>query len=96
MIIKILDMPDNGRDKKPWLSMDDRDVTNGLVMLKDGYPWCTLKGLTGKDHGHMLCVSSDASVFRCNPGIPCGTGCKVERELIDSSAQNVSKWTIRT
>ena len=73
------DMPDNGRDKKPWLPQDYRDVTGGLVILVRGYPWCTRLGPTGVPHGHMLCVSEDATVWRCNPGIPCGTGAKVRR-----------------
>ena len=77
----IFDMPDNGRSKKPWLPTDDRDVSGGIVILKDGWPWCTRLGPTGVQHGHMLCVSKDARVFRCNPGEPfyCGTGCKVNR-----------------
>lgn len=81
-IVALLDMPDNGRKAKPWLSEDDRDVTNGLVILQDGYPWCTRLGPTGVEHGHMLCVSGNAEVFRCNPGEPfyCGTGAKVRRE----------------
>ena len=66
----LVDLTDARRDKKPWLPEDDRDVTNGLVVLDSrSKPACVL-------HGAMHRVSAEPGpvrIYRCSE-MRCGLG----------------------
>jgi hypothetical protein len=67
----LLDLADERRSAKPWLPEDDRDVTNGHVVLgEDGKPSCRL-------HGAMNRVDQYELIYRCMNG-HCGVGARLE------------------
>jgi hypothetical protein len=66
----VIDLSDDRRDNKPWLPVDDRDVTNGLVFADDqGRPRC-------RDHGAMNRVDQIRKLYRCSE-FRCGVGAEV-------------------
>lgn len=72
----LIDLPDERRDKKPWLPQNDgRDVSDGLVVLDDftagRYPSCWR-------HGAINRVMAERRVYRCQE-MRCGVGA----ELVD-------------
>lgn len=69
----LVDLSDDRRGKKPWLPGDDRDVTNGLVILDDwGKPACVR-------HGAMNRVDPIRRIYRCQE-MYCGVGAKIVDE----------------
>lgn len=70
--MKLVDLPDARRDKKPFLPEDDRDVTNGYVILEEGHPVCVL-------HGDMNRVHPYEPYWRCSEQY-CGVGAELHKE----------------
>jgi hypothetical protein len=67
----LLDLADERRNAKPWLPEDDRDVTNGHVVLDEhGKPSCRL-------HGAMNRVDRHERIYRCT-NERCGVGARIE------------------
>lgn len=68
--MSLIDLSDERRANKPWLPLDDRDVTNGLVFAgDDGKPRC-------RDHGAMNRVDPHRRLYRCSE-TRCGVGAEV-------------------
>lgn len=70
---QLLNLPDSRRDKKPFLPPDDRDVSNGFVLLgvtdRGYHAICLL-------HGAMNRVHPYEPYWRCSEQF-CGLGAEV-------------------
>lgn len=80
---RLVDLSDERRYAKPWLPEDDRDVTNGHVILdRHGKPACKL-------HGAMNRVDRYELIYRCM-NEKCGVGARLikgeQSETLEGSA----------
>jgi hypothetical protein len=67
---RLVDLSDERRSAKSWLPEDDRDVTNGHVILdQHSKPACKL-------HGAMNRVDQYELIYRCM-NEKCGVGARV-------------------
>lgn len=74
-VVRLIDLSDERRAAKTWLPKDDRDVTNGLVILDKGIPGRPLKTKPRcKRHGSMNRVDPVRRIYRCSD---CGVGMEV-------------------
>jgi hypothetical protein len=67
----LLDLSDARRAVKDWLPADDRDVTNGLVVMGHDGPRCIR-------HGAMNRVHPIEPIYRCSE-YRCGVGAYRQR-----------------
>jgi hypothetical protein len=71
-VVKLVDLSDERRAVKTWLPSDDRDVSNGLVIIDSGLPGQPLKTRPRcKLHGSMNRVDPIRRIYRCSD---CGVG----------------------